>query len=272
MAAVDPANPQTWNRYAYVNNNPTNLVDTLGLCVLNGGEPVSAGKDEDGNYIYTFATDNVPCPISWYFVNNDPSPIYPRNGGGSGGGGGGGGTGSNGTFRRLPNITVGNGGSGVQRFNCASQFGSNHSIAAAFGAQNNFVANLFGGNSVSGLANLALFISGSATPTASQLASIPLKGAAQGIPVPPGNPGLSGAVGQIRGLAVQTAVTAGYNAIAGVGQETIELGITTAGTVATPVAQLSAETLSNVAFGAGVAKFGFDAATFLYGYFVACHP
>jgi len=71
---------------------------------------------------------------------------------------------------------------------------------------------------------------------------------------------------------VQAAVGAGYNAIAGVGAEPIELGITAAGTVATPVAQLSTETLSNVAFGVGVAKFGFDAGTFLYGYFVACHP
>jgi hypothetical protein len=145
-------------------------------------------------------------------------------------------------------------------------------VAALFGAQGNFVANLFLGNSVSGLVNLGLFISGDVTPSAAQIASIPLKGAAQGIPMPPGNPGLSGAVGQLRGLGVQAAVGAGYNAIARVGAETIELGITAAGTVAAPVAQLSTETLSNVAFGVGVAKFGFDAGTFLYGYFVACHP
>jgi RHS repeat-associated protein len=31
MAAVDPTNPQSWNRYAYVNNTPTNAVDPLGL-------------------------------------------------------------------------------------------------------------------------------------------------------------------------------------------------------------------------------------------------
>jgi RHS repeat-associated protein len=31
-AAVDPMNPQSWNRYAYVINNPTGLVDPLGLC------------------------------------------------------------------------------------------------------------------------------------------------------------------------------------------------------------------------------------------------
>ena len=31
MAAVDPTNPQSWNRYAYVNNTPTNAADPLGL-------------------------------------------------------------------------------------------------------------------------------------------------------------------------------------------------------------------------------------------------
>jgi RHS repeat-associated protein len=31
MAAVDPTNPQSWNRYAYVNNTPTNAEDPLGL-------------------------------------------------------------------------------------------------------------------------------------------------------------------------------------------------------------------------------------------------
>jgi len=31
LAAVDPTNPQTWNRYAYVMNNPMNLVDPQGL-------------------------------------------------------------------------------------------------------------------------------------------------------------------------------------------------------------------------------------------------
>jgi RHS repeat-associated protein len=35
LAAVDPTNPQTWNRYAYVTNNPLALVDSLGLCDHN---------------------------------------------------------------------------------------------------------------------------------------------------------------------------------------------------------------------------------------------
>jgi RHS repeat-associated protein len=31
MGAVNPGNPQTWNRYAYVANNPAGAVDPLGL-------------------------------------------------------------------------------------------------------------------------------------------------------------------------------------------------------------------------------------------------
>jgi RHS repeat-associated protein len=31
LAAVDPSNPQSWNRYAYVLNNPLVLIDLLGL-------------------------------------------------------------------------------------------------------------------------------------------------------------------------------------------------------------------------------------------------
>ena len=41
LGAVDPSNPQSWNRYAYVLNNPVNAVDPLGLDdfapLLDGG-------------------------------------------------------------------------------------------------------------------------------------------------------------------------------------------------------------------------------------------
>ncbi len=47
LAAVDPSNPQSWNRYAYVLNNPLALVDPFGLsCVpLDNG---TEGDNGDG--------------------------------------------------------------------------------------------------------------------------------------------------------------------------------------------------------------------------------
>jgi RHS repeat-associated protein len=49
MSAVDPTNPQSWNRYAYVLNNPLANVDPLGLCAPNdytcdtGSGPINNG-------------------------------------------------------------------------------------------------------------------------------------------------------------------------------------------------------------------------------------
>jgi RHS repeat-associated protein len=47
VAAVDPTNPQSWNRYAYVLNSPTNGTDPLGLyrptADGGGGDPLGGG-------------------------------------------------------------------------------------------------------------------------------------------------------------------------------------------------------------------------------------
>jgi RHS repeat-associated protein len=56
LAAVDPSNPQSWNRYAYVLNNPLALVDPLGLERCVPGVPgyeddcpnLGGGDDGDG--------------------------------------------------------------------------------------------------------------------------------------------------------------------------------------------------------------------------------
>ena len=109
---------------------------------------------------------------------------------------------------------------------------------------------------------------GNKSPTGGDIASIILSGGGQGLPG--GGPGFKGAGGIASDAIVGGAVSAGYNAIAGVGQQTLELGIS-ASTVATPVAQLSAETLGTVASGVGAAKFLFDLGTVAYGYAVACH-
>jgi RHS repeat-associated protein len=42
IAAANPSDPQSWNRYAYVGNRPLNSVDSLGLC---GGDDPNCGCD-----------------------------------------------------------------------------------------------------------------------------------------------------------------------------------------------------------------------------------
>lgn len=48
LAAVDPTNPQSWNRYAYVLNNPLALVDPSGLCDVDGVWDCPMDQDPPG--------------------------------------------------------------------------------------------------------------------------------------------------------------------------------------------------------------------------------
>src|SRR5579872_3973846 len=56
LAAVNPADPQSWNRYAYVGNQPLSAVDPLGLC----GYSVS-WSDTFGNSGGSTGDDGLPC-------------------------------------------------------------------------------------------------------------------------------------------------------------------------------------------------------------------
>ena len=55
LAAVDPSNPQSWNRYAYVLNNPLRLVDPQGLWPAN-----TVGEWEPPHYLIAFAPPDYP--------------------------------------------------------------------------------------------------------------------------------------------------------------------------------------------------------------------
>ncbi len=79
MAAANPANPQSWNRYTYVMNMPLLLVDPLGLYDCNISDP-------DGNLIWSGQTAdaNSCAELSGELVT------YSAEVGGVGGGGPGG--------------------------------------------------------------------------------------------------------------------------------------------------------------------------------------
>jgi len=49
LGTVDPTNPQSWNRYAYMNNNPLSGVDTSGMDGCDGGDPVTCDASFPGD-------------------------------------------------------------------------------------------------------------------------------------------------------------------------------------------------------------------------------
>jgi RHS repeat-associated protein len=71
MSAVDPAHPQTWNRYAYAMNDPLRLTDPLGL---DSNDPCY--EDAYTACVVAQPPDPVPTTTSEVDVNiTDPGPI-----------------------------------------------------------------------------------------------------------------------------------------------------------------------------------------------------
>ena len=135
MAAANPANPQSWNRYAYVLNKPLTLVDPNGMGVeCIGGTAFDVESTySDGQLVDTTYTPLGSCPDG---------------GGGDQSGGGGGGNGS----PRKPSI-----------LSCTVQTSNKLTISNAIaqipgvgkylqpGSWARAGLDLFGGNAISGL-------------------------------------------------------------------------------------------------------------------------
>jgi RHS repeat-associated protein len=96
LAAVDPTNPQTWNRYAYVANNPLSFVDPLGL---NAEDP-SCSWDDSSNTLTCSGGGGVdpsggdPCFLYGLNCPNQPGSSNGPSGAGGGRVGNAGGSGA----------------------------------------------------------------------------------------------------------------------------------------------------------------------------------
>jgi RHS repeat-associated protein len=175
LAAVDLTNPQSLNRYAYVRNNPTTLIDPTGLyctqpdangvihCVVNGDSGGGAGGGGNGY------GGSGPAPCSLVVVADPRTP--PGGCGGSGGGpGGAAGSTSQSTPAQAPKRSFVN---CVQ--NASNYFSLQSVLQGVSGGRlgNSWLASAFLGNSFSSAitAGQYLFSSSPSAPSAGQTAS-----------------------------------------------------------------------------------------------------
>ncbi len=109
LAAVDPMNPQTWNRYAYVGNSPLTSIDANGLVTLPGCEEgdLGCGLGGWGGCGALGGPEGDICTLLLPAI-----PIWGGGGEGSGSGGSGGGGTTNGGSTGSGGGTSGSVGSG----------------------------------------------------------------------------------------------------------------------------------------------------------------
>jgi RHS repeat-associated protein len=241
LAAVDITNPQTWNRYAYVANNPLDAIDPLGLvppCTTNPNDeipcfvknvtsepPVDTSSPESVAPVACFGFDwRSECGGAggWYdFI------LYGRGG-------------SSGHPQPKPSHPANNGKKALsQILNCASEKANSLSLAGVVGT-NNPIANAFLGNTFSGLNDLRNDFS---ADNGNFTQDVLLGGASQGLPIGNG-PAAKGVVGIVTDAVVNAATKPGTIQTLSGATELGEEGL------AGPI---------------GWAKLGYDALTFAYG-------
>jgi RHS repeat-associated protein len=80
-AGADPSNPQTWNAYAYVGNNPLSYTDPSGMYQSSGGGGggygavaglIVAGFEAFGDWIESLFSSSSPPPPNWANVQQIP--------------------------------------------------------------------------------------------------------------------------------------------------------------------------------------------------------
>jgi RHS repeat-associated protein len=176
----DPGNPQSWNLFAYVLNDPLTYTDPSGNVTTQPKSPYN-------NCFYnpwlcsSAPIVGTPGPEPQPVPTRPPPPASQQ---------------TQGAKTRTT----------WDRIKCANEYANNHSLAAMIGLQDTFLGKALGGNIIGGLGEISVAVGapGSDTNPISLGAGIAVGGASLGLPV--GGPGMKGATGLVQDAVVKATV------------------------------------------------------------------